>query len=48
MKRDKKNEDNLISLILLKKIGQTTKPDSFKISEKALKKELKILSNFNF
>jgi len=35
---DKKNNDKKINLILLKKIGQTTKPNSYKISKNELKK----------
>ena len=38
MKKDKKNLDEKISLILLKKIGKTTKPGSFKINSNVLKK----------
>ena len=35
---DKKNNDKKINLILLKKIGQTTKPNKYKISSAELKK----------
>ncbi len=38
MSVDKKNNDEKINLILLKKIGQTTKPNKYKISSKELKK----------
>ncbi len=38
MKNDKKNNNEKISLILLKKIGKTTNPGSQKFSEKDLKK----------
>ena len=38
MKKDKKNFDKKINLILLKKIGKTTKPGSFKINSNVLKK----------
>ena len=38
MKRDKKNSDEKINLILLKKIGKTINPNSFKINSKELKK----------
>ena len=38
MSADKKNNDNKINLILLKKIGQTTKPNMCKISSNELKK----------
>jgi len=42
LKNDKKNNDEKINFILLKKIGQTTLPDKFKISINSLNK----LSNF--
>ena len=38
MTNDKKNNDAKINLILLKKIGQTTLPNSYKISSQGLKK----------
>jgi 3-dehydroquinate synthase len=38
MSFDKKNNDKKINLILLKKIGQTTKPNKYKISSAELKK----------
>mgnify|MGYP006181402909 CR=1 FL=1 len=38
MINDKKNNDEKINLILLKKIGQTTNPNAYKISTKELKK----------
>ena len=38
MSADKKNNDGMINLILLKKIGQTTKPNMYKISSIELKK----------
>jgi 3-dehydroquinate synthase len=38
MTNDKKNNDKKINLILLKKIGQTTLPNSYKISKYELKK----------
>ena len=38
MSADKKNNDKKINLILLKKIGQTTKPNDYKISSTELKK----------
>ena len=38
MTKDKKNNDKKINLILLKKIGQTTLPNSYKISTHDLKK----------
>ena len=38
MNNDKKNDDIKINLILLKQIGKTTTPGSFKLSTKSLKK----------
>ena len=38
MRADKKNNDKKINLILLKKIGQTTQPNAYKISNVELKK----------
>ena len=38
MSADKKNNDRKINLILLKKIGQTTRPNLYKISKIELKK----------
>ncbi len=38
LKNDKKNDDSKINFILLKKIGQTTQPNLFKISIPKLKK----------
>ena len=40
MKKDKKNIDEKISLILLNKIGKTTKPNGFALNSKDLKKFL--------
>ena len=40
MKKDKKNINEKINLILLKKIGKTTKPNSFKINSNEVKKFL--------
>ena len=40
MKKDKKNLDSKINLILLKKIGKTTKPNDFAINSKELKRFL--------
>ena len=37
MSADKKNNDKKINLILLKKIGQTTEPNKYKISSAELK-----------
>ena len=41
MTNDKKNNDKKINLILLKKIGRTTLPNSYKISKQELKKVFK-------
>ena len=41
---DKKNYDNKINLILLKRIGKTTVPGSFKISLKEMKNVLEKIS----
>ena len=38
MKKDKKNIDKKINLILLKKIGMATKPNNYKVNENELKK----------
>ena len=38
LKNDKKNNDNKVNFILLKKIGQTTLPNKYKISIDSLKK----------
>ena len=40
MKKDKKNTSSNINLILLKKIGKTTKPDAVKVKSEELKKFL--------
>ena len=40
MKKDKKNINEKINLILLKKIGKTTKPNSFSINSNEVKKFL--------
>jgi 3-dehydroquinate synthetase len=40
MSNDKKNNDKRINLILLKKIGETTLPNSYKISSQELKKKI--------
>jgi len=44
MKIDKKNYDNKINLILLKKIGKTTIPGNFRVSPKEIKSVLKKIS----
>ena len=41
MKKDKKNKDSKISLILLKHIGKTTKPGKIKMSPQQVKLALK-------
>ena len=48
LKNDKKNNDEKINFIFLKKIGKTTLPNQHKISIKSLKKKLKILIDANF
>ena len=40
MKKDKKNVSNKINLILLKKIGQTTKPEQIALKDIEIKKFL--------
>ena len=40
MQKDKKNRSEKINLILLKKIGSVTKPNSFNITSKEIKKFL--------
>ena len=40
MKKDKKNTSEKINLILLKKIGQTTKPKKIALAENEIKKFL--------
>ena len=46
IKNDKKNNDENINFVLLKKIGKTSKPNSQKISLKNLKKISKIIPQF--
>ena len=46
LKNDKKNDDEKINFILLKKIGKTTKPNTFKISTGHLKKLTKIIAQY--
>ena len=48
MINDKKNNDNKINFILLKKIGKTTSPGDHKLSTSELKKYFPKLINFNF
>ena len=47
MENDKKNDDNKINFILLKKIGKTTSPGEIKFQKNILVKELSKLKNFN-
>ena len=42
------NNDNKINFILLKKIGSTSTPNSFKMSIKELKNSARLLINSNF
>ncbi len=46
LKYDKKNNDDKINFILLKKIGQTTRPNKNKISSNELRKYSKIISQY--
>ena len=46
MSNDKKNNDDKINLILLRKIGKPTKPGNFKLSSKELKKTISSLIKF--
>ena len=46
IKNDKKNIDDKINFVLLKKIGKTTRPNSFKISIKNLKRYCKFISQY--
>ena len=46
LKNDKKNNDEKINFLLLKKIGQTDKPNKFKISAKDLLKYCKTISQY--
>ena len=43
---DKKNNDDKINFILLKKIGQTALPNKYKISLKSLKEISKSITQF--
>ena len=45
MKKDKKNSDEKINLILLKKIGKTTKPNSIRLKDYQIKDFLHSLYN---
>ena len=46
LKNDKKNNDEKINFILLKKIGKTTAPNKFKISLKHIKNYSKIIAQY--
>ena len=46
LKNDKKNDDEKINFILLKNIGNTTKPNSNKISTNNLKKLSRFISQY--
>ena len=46
LKNDKKNVDEKINFLLLKKIGQTDRPNRFKISLPALRKYCEIISRY--
>ena len=46
LKNDKKNDDDKINFLLLKKIGQTDKPNRFKISVDELKKYCKTIAQY--
>ena len=48
MLQDKKNDDNQINLILLKKIGKTTRPGQYKLTLSELRKNNTKLINLNF
>ena len=46
LKNDKKNNDDKINFILLKRIGKTTLPNKFKISISNLKKLSKFIARY--
>ena len=46
LKNDKKNNDDKINFLLLKKIGKTDKPNKFKISTVKLKKYCETISRY--
>jgi len=46
LKNDKKNEDEKINFLLLKKIGKTAMPNKFKMSIKELKKNCKTIAQY--
>tara|TARA_X000001036_G_scaffold45856_1_gene36706 strand:+ start:5435 stop:6547 length:1113 start_codon:yes stop_codon:yes gene_type:complete len=46
LKNDKKNNDDKVNFILLKKIGKTTMPNKYKISVSELKKNIKSFTQY--
>ncbi len=46
LKNDKKNNDQKINFILLKRIGKTTEPNKYKISTQELKKFTKLITQY--
>ncbi len=46
LKNDKKNDDEKINFILLKKIGKTTLPNDYKITIKELKKKISLFTQY--
>ena len=46
LKNDKKNNDDKINFILLKKIGKTAMPDQSKISTNNIKRFSKVISQY--
>tara|TARA_Y100000591_G_C21807045_1_gene685556 strand:+ start:1090 stop:1665 length:576 start_codon:yes stop_codon:yes gene_type:complete len=46
LKNDKKNNDDKINFILLKRIGKTTKPNEYKVTINSMKKFCKTISQF--
>ena len=46
LKNDKKNNDEKINFILLRKLGKTTSPNEYKISLSELKSKIKYFSRY--
>ena len=46
LKNDKKNNDDKVNFILLKRIGKTTMPNKYKISINQLKKDVKHFTRY--
>ena len=46
LKNDKKNDDDRINFVLLKKVGKTTAPGKFKIQIHDLKNQSKSISQY--